>query len=190
MKDYIKLGMTLLLISAIASGLLAGLNSVTAPIIADAALQASYGKYFEILGDSVEINETADALAIMDKYPEITSVLESTEGGQVNSYIFSVVSNGYGGEMENAIIIDPNGTVLGYRNLSNNETPGFGAQIGENGFYPRFEGKSVSSGQLVLGTGGGENEIEAISGSTITSNAVMTGLNQAVAAFNEFYGNN
>ncbi|MFB0971574.1 MAG: FMN-binding protein, partial [Neofamilia sp.] len=49
-------------------------------------------------------------------------------------------------------------------------------------------GKSVAnSGELVLGSGGGENEIEAISGSTVTSKAVISGLNDAIAAFKEFY---
>lgn len=194
MRDYLKLGLTLLIICAVAAGLLASLNSVTAPIIQEAALQASYGMYYEILGDqdSYEIAELPeDQLnSIKDAYPNISSVLEAQQGGETAAYIFSVLSNGYGGEMENAIVIDTEGTILGYRNLSNSETPGFGAVISEESYYPRYEGKSANSGELVLGSGGGDNEIEAISGSTITSNAVIQGLNEAVAAYNENFSGN
>lgn len=186
MKDYLRLGLTLLIISAVAAGALAFLNSVTAPIIAENAKQASYAKYYEILGEGVEINELSEeeVSSIQSSYPNITSILNYGNGSEVTGYIFTTKSSGYGGEMENAIIINTDGSIAGFRNLSNSETPGFGKAIEEESYYSRYDGKSVANNDsLVLGSGGGENEIEAISGSTISSNAVLTGLNEAVAAF-------
>lgn len=193
MKDYLRLGLTLLVICGIAAGILAGLNSVTGPIIAENAQQASYGLYYEVLGDSVDIQEAPEEEMndIQSTYPEITSVLQATEGDQIVSYIITVVSNGYGGEMENALLIDPEGNIQGFRNLSNAETPGFGNVISEESYYSRFEGKSIAENdQLVSGSGGGPNEVEAISGSTVTTNAVLEGLNTAVAVYSENYASN
>lgn len=192
MKDYLRLGLTLLIIAAIAAGCLALLNSVTAPVIAENAKQASYGKFYEVLGDQVEIDEIDpdEFASIQSQYPKILSILDYKQDGQVLGYIFTTTSNGYGGAMENAILINVDGSIAGYRNLSNGETPGFGATISEESYYSRYEGKSVAEADsLVLGTGG-DNEIEAISGATISSNAVLDGLNEAVAAFKANFQNN
>ncbi|WP_054252014.1 RnfABCDGE type electron transport complex subunit G [Neofamilia massiliensis] len=191
MKEYLRLGLTLLIIAAIAAGALALLNSVTAPVIDENAKQASYAKYYEVLGEGVEINELdpEELASIQNDHPKILSVLDYKKDGEVAGYIFTTTSNGYGGAMENAIMINVDGSIAGYRNLSNGETPGFGAAISEESYYNRFDGKSVADADsLVLGTGS-DNAIEAISGATISSNAVLDGLNEAVAAFKANYQN-
>lgn len=193
MKEYIRLGLTLLIISAIAAGALALLNSATAPIIAENAKLASYGKYFEVLGENVDIEEVPEEelAKIQENYPEIGAVLTYADAGEAAGYIFTTKSSGYGGEMENAIIINNDGTIAGYRNLSNSETPGFGKAIEEESYYSRYDGKSIAnSDSLVLGSAGGENEIEAITGATISSKAVLDGLNKAVSAFKEISSGN
>lgn len=194
MKEYLRLGLTLLIICAIAAGALALLNSVTAPIIAENTKQASYAMYYDALGDTIDDIEDApeDELAnVQSSYSNITGVLNLVKGGEVIGHIFTVNSSGYGGTMENAIIIANEGDILGYRNISNSESPGFGNVISEESYYSRYDGKSVAEAdQLVLGSGGGANEIEAISGATVSSNAVLTGLNEAVAAYKDFYASN
>lgn len=191
MKEYLRLGLTLLIIAAIAAGALAMLNSVTAPVIDENAKQASYAKYYEVLGEGVEIDELdpEELASIKSDHPKILSVLDYKKDGEVAGYIFTTTSNGYGGAMENAIMINVDGSIAGYRNLSHGETPGFGAIISEESYYNRFEGKSVADADsLVLGTSG-DNAIEAISGATISSDAVLDGLNEAVAAFKANYQN-
>ncbi len=190
MKEYLKLGTTLLIVCAVAAGLLAFLDSMTAPVIAENTKQASYAMYYEALEEGDDINDVPEEEfeKIQSSYPKIKSVLNVTRGGEDFGKIFSVTSNGYGGEMENAIIFDNEGNIVAFRNISNDESPGFGNIISDEKYYTRYDGKSVAnSGELVLGSGGGENEIEAISGSTVTSKAVISGLNDAIAAFKEFY---
>lgn len=193
MKEYLKLSLTLLVICAIAAGTLAFINSMTAPVIAEASKQASYAMYYEILDDGDEINDIPEEelTSIQSSYPGILSVLNVTRGGEDFAKIFTVNSNGYGGAMENAIILDNEQNILGFRNISNAESPGFGNVISDESYYSRYEGKTVTDNdELVLGSGGGVNEIEAISGSTVTSNAVLKGLNEAVAAYKEFFAGN
>ncbi|NLD16542.1 MAG: electron transporter RnfG, partial [Tissierellia bacterium] len=168
MKEYLRLGLTLLIISAIAAGLLAYLDSVTAPIIAEKTKQTSYAMYYDALEDGDDINDIPEEelSKITSTYPSIQSVLNVTRGGEDFGKIFSVTSNGYGGAMTNAIILDNEQNIIAYRNISNDESPGFGNIISDEKYYTRYDGKSVAnSGELVLGSGGGENEIEAISGS-------------------------
>lgn len=193
MNGYVKLGLTLLIICGIAAGSLAGINAVTSPIIAENQRQESLKTYFDILGDQADDFADVDS-AIYDeviaKYADLNGILEAQKGGETVGYVFNVYSNGFDGQMNNTIIIGMDGAILGYRNLANTETPGFGKQIEEPKFYERFDGKSIANNdELVLGSGGGENEIEAISGATISSKAVIKGLNEAVAAYKEFFGN-
>lgn len=192
MREYIKLGMTLLLICAIAAGALAFMNSLTAPAIAENNRQASYAMYYEIYGDGADdfVELTPEELqSIQATYPGVEKVLLASKGGESVGHIFHVRSNGFGGAMSNVIIFNNDGSIAGFRNLTNAESPGFGNVIAEESYYSRYDGKSVATGDLVLGSGGGPNEIEAISGSTVTSRGVLAGLNEAVAAFKEFYFN-
>ncbi|NLY20793.1 MAG: FMN-binding protein [Tissierellia bacterium] len=190
MKDIVKMGVTLFLISAIAAGVLAFVNSITAPVIAENDRAASFGKFFEIYGeenvdDFADIDEAKDE-EIKTAYPNITQVLEAVKSDEVIGYVISVKSNGYGGEMNNVIIINADGSIQGFRNLGNAETPGFGKVVEESSFYDRFEGKSAIEGEITAGSGTDANSIEGISGSTLTTNGVLKGVNEAVSAYNDF----
>lgn len=193
MKDIAKMGVTLLLFSAIAAGVLAFVNNLTAPVIAENQKQASYGKYFEIYeGGETEVTDFSELEEdmlnqIKEKYTNITNVLMAVNGEETVGYVMDVKSNGYGGEMSNAVVINADGTFQGFRNLTNGETPGFGKAVEDADFYNRFNGKSAIEGEIVAGSGAEANSVEAISGSTISTKAVLQGVNEAVSAFNEFF---
>lgn len=194
MKEYLRLGLTLMILGIVSASILSIINSQTAPIIAEAAKEASYGAYYEIYENSEQDVDSFNEIdpqefeTIQASYPNVNEVLLA-EDGSANTigYVFTTTSNGYGGEMVNAIIIDTEGGIVGYRNLSNGETPGFGAMIDSEEYYSRFDGKSVEDADSLTSGTSADNEIEAISGSTVTTNAVLTGLNDAVGAFHEFF---
>ncbi len=79
--------------------------------------------------------------------------------------------------------IQNDGTVNGYSITSISETPGLGAKAVEPEFYSQFEGKNVDSFEVVKSTPAADNEIESISGSTITSKAVANGVNACITYF-------
>ena len=74
-------------------------------------------------------------------------------------------------------------TVNGYSITSISETPGLGMKAQEEPFYSQFEGKNVDSFTVVKSTPSADNEIEAISGSTITSKAMANGVNACLTYF-------
>jgi electron transport complex protein RnfG len=63
------------------------------------------------------------------------------------------------------------------------ETPGLGANATLSDFYGQYVDKSTESELTVVKAGASGNEIQAISGATITSKAVTKGVNIAVAAY-------
>lgn len=75
------------------------------------------------------------------------------------------------------------GTVNGYSITSIAETPGLGMKAQEEAFYSQFEGKSVDSFTVVKSAPAADNEIESISGSTITSKAMANGVNACLVYF-------
>lgn len=85
--------------------------------------------------------------------------------------------------------IQADGTVNGYSITSIAETPGLGMKATEESFYSQFEGKLVDSFVVVKSAPAADNEIESISGSTITSAAMANGVNACIAYFqNELAG--
>ncbi len=79
--------------------------------------------------------------------------------------------------------IQNDGTVNGYSITSIAETPGLGMKAQEEGFYSQFEGKAVDSFTVVKSAPAADNEIESISGSTITSKAMANGVNACIYYF-------
>jgi len=76
--------------------------------------------------------------------------------------------------------IDNKGKLIGIKILSHTETPGLGAKAAEPAFSDQFEQKNVDSVVITKTKPAAENEVQAISGATITSRAVADGVNTAL----------
>ena len=75
---------------------------------------------------------------------------------------------------------DDEGTLIDIKILSHTETPGLGAKAADPAFSDQFEQKNVDRVVITKTTPAEENEIQAISGATITSSAVANGVNTAL----------
>lgn len=190
MGNYLKQGITLLLVCAVAAGILTAVNNITAPVIAEAQKQASYAMYYDIYGDLADDFEEFDEgelSPIQSEYANVDEILVAKNGEDTVGYVITVLSNGFGGEMKNALALDLEGNILGYRNISNNETPGYGDVINKEEYYTRYdEGKNILGVEEMTIGDGGETDIEAITGSTVTTKGLATGLNDAVGAYNSY----
>jgi Na+-translocating ferredoxin:NAD+ oxidoreductase subunit G len=75
-------------------------------------------------------------------------------------------------------------SISGFAVTSQNETPGVGARIAEDSFQRQFMGKKVSNGITLVKTGhAGPSEFDALTGATVSSEAVARILNDGLAAF-------
>ena len=79
--------------------------------------------------------------------------------------------------------IKSDGTIVGINIGNMSETPGLGAKSKEESFYGQYVQKPATELSVVKGGAAGETEIQAISGATITSDAVTNGVNTAVEVY-------
>ena len=189
MKNYLKTGLVLLVISAVAAGLLAVVNSFTSEVIAQAEFEKSVQAYQEIYGDKADKFEPLDEAkkaALVEKYKDIQDVFVAKKGDEIVGYGINHTGNGYGGSMTNAIGLLNDGTIAGFRNIQNAETPGIGTQITEAPYFEQFVGKSFKNGEVKGNKDPqAEDEIPMISGATISSTAVLKGINSILPAYEE-----
>lgn len=96
-------------------------------------------------------------------------------------YIFITSSGGYGGDVSVMTATDTSGKVTSVAILDvSNETPGLGQNAAREDFYSQFIGKNSAVSAAKHGTASGENEIDAVTGATITSKAVTNAVNTAI----------
>lgn len=100
-------------------------------------------------------------------------------------YVLEVVSSeGYGGNIGLYMGIRNDGTLNGISILDIAETPGLGMEA-ENVLAPQFEGKQVKEFTYTKVGSQSDSEIDAISGATVTTEAVTNAVNAGLKFFAE-----
>ena len=95
-------------------------------------------------------------------------------------------TKGYGGQIQLMVGISKEGKLAGIKILSQSETPGLGANATLPSFYEQYKEKPISKDLEVVKSGTSEdNQIQALTGATITSKAVTTGVNEAIKFYQE-----
>ena len=97
-------------------------------------------------------------------------------GGESLGHAFMATATGYSGTIDILIGLEPDATLRGIKIISQQETPGLGAKITEPFFLDQFQG--LSAEQVVLAHNGGK--IDAITGATISSSAVVNAVKEAI----------
>lgn len=190
----------LTVISVIAVALLALVNQITAEPIAQAEVNQKAEVYKVVYTDSdsfAEIDNAEQMIAnseslLADKGLggcKIVDVLAANDAsGKTEGYIIAATSNaGYGGEIQIAIGIK-DGKLTGFSSISNNETAGLGSKCSEPEFTEQFKGKAASLLTFSKSGASSDTEIDAISGATITTNAVTQAVNAAILFYQENFG--
>jgi len=188
-KEVIKLGLILLAISAVAACCLALTNYVTAGTIEQLNLDINTAARQEVLSEATDFEQVpADKLASigtaigLENPEELVEAYVGTNGGNIVGYtVKTAPSNGYSGPIEMLTGISMDGVVQAIAILKQNETPGLGAKATEPEFKDQFKEKSALAEIIVVKSkpAADSNEIQAITGATITSKAVTDGANIA-----------
>lgn len=159
-----------------------------------AAAQAAYQAVFKE-ADAFETldydKDAADGLLSENGYSDTIDDIEIAKDADGNTlgYVITVTAkDGSQGSITFAVGIQNDGTVNGYSITDISETPGLGMKAADEPFYSQFEGKLVDSFTVVKQTPSADNEIEAITGSTITSKAMANGCNAALYYFRNELG--
>ena len=165
----LRLAVTLLVIAGVMAAALAGVNSVTAPIIEKLTYEKTQAAVSAVLpggGDVVE----APAMELVSKVYK----------GE-NGYAVEVTPSGFDNTITMMVGVDYEGAVTGISIIDHSETAGLGAvaaattAAGE-AFRAQFKGMT---GSVSVSKDGGQ--VDAITSATITSRAVCAGVNAALA---------
>lgn len=165
MKQMLKLSFTLLIISAVVAGTLAGVNAITKPLIDKINWEKTQQAVEEVLpggGEQLEITPTGDIQAVY-----------AAETG----YAVQVAPAGFNGSIQMMVGVDKAGNVLGISVISQSETAGLGAVVAAKTEAGEAFRKQYSETEAPYTVG---KNIDGLTGATITSKAVTDGVNQAV----------
>ena len=178
-SSFKNMVLCLLAICLVCSGLLAGVYALTAEPIAAAAAAKNEAAIKEVLpAEAVTIEEerTVEFEGASYAYNLAYNQQGNTVGCAIN-----VSPVGFGGPIVIKVGFDANGVICNTKVLSQAETPGLGAKCVEPAFSEQFKGFDPAQKNLAVKKDGGD--VDAITGSTITSRAYADGLALAAKVF-------
>ncbi len=176
-------------------GLMLGVvYDITKEPIAAAEKAALDEAYKVVFADAAEFQEEesfqaeeAAAVIAASEFPndEITAVNKALDSsGNVLGYVINVTSHeGSQADISFSVGIQSDGTLNGYSITAISETPGLGVLVQEEPFYSQFQGKAEEAYAVVKSAPAAENEIQAVTGATISSRAITNGVNACLVYF-------
>lgn len=190
-STILKDAIALFVITLVAGALLGLVNQITKEPIEAAELKAKKEAYQKVFteGSSFETDEGLNkklADTVFDG-SEISEILVTKDkDNNAVGYVMSLnAKEGYGGDITFTIGVKKDGTMTGLSVLSHSETAGLGANCTTESFQSQFEG--VTGPEVVYSKTGksADNEIDAISGATITTKALTKAVNAGLGFLND-----
>ena len=169
-KDFVLPPLVLTVIAGVTTAALVLTEGVTTPIIEEQQAAAADAARVAVLPEA-------------DSFTQCT-VEEMPEGGidayQANNgagYVITAEAKGYGGQLRVMVGIGSDGLITGTEVLVNNETQGLGSRVSEHDFMDQYIGKDSTL-----------EGVQAISGTTISSNAFSNAVKTAYQIYGELAG--
>jgi len=158
------------------SGLVIGaVYFVTAPVAAQKAIERKENALKELVPE-------ADHFAELDAHE---GWYRAEQGGEAIGYIVPAQTKGYGGEIKLLVAITPDEHVIDYKILAHNETPGLGDNAAKEPFRGKLRGKDAAHLEVTKDKNNTE-DVQAMTGATISSRAVTRGVKSAVTAVSSY----
>lgn len=191
MKEMMKNTGIMLVITLVAGLLLGAVYQATKEPIEQQDAKKKQEACQEVFQDaaSFETMELAQPDAAMwaaegygqESIDEVMCALDAS--GTPLGYVLTVTTKeGYGGDIQFAMGVRMDGMVNGMSILNISETAGLGMRA-EEVLQPQFAGKQTDQFEYTKSGATSENQIDAISGATITTNAVTNGVNAGLYYF-------
>ena len=166
MREMLKLGLVLAVVSAVTAGGLAAVNSAVKATIAENNRLEAVLKRQQVFPAAKDFEaRTVDGREVF---------LAKDATGASLGIVATAAPRGYAGPIGMTIGIAPDGTVAGLAisKLDQTETPGLGVKVTLAAFRDRFRGKDAGAARLKKDGG----TVDAITAATISSRAVANGV--------------
>lgn len=165
-KDIFKITLNLVIIYLVGGFILAFVYANASPKIFRNNEEAEKKALKQLMPDA-DVNEKLGDWTIHDKHAKY---FISKKGGDTIGYIIQSFGKGYSSYINTFIAVDKEFRVQKINVLSHAETPGLGDEIEADSFKNQFKGKSIEHLKVIKGDT--KDDIQAISGATISSRAV------------------
>ena len=191
MKEMMKNTGIMVAITLIAGLLLGIVYQVTKEPIAVQEAKAKQEACQEVFADAssfdaVEVAAVEESAWSSAGYGQETideGMMAKDRAGETLGYVVTVTTKeGYGGDIRFTLGVRMDGTVNGISILSISETAGLGMRA-EEVLKPQFADKNVEKFEYTKSGATSESQVDAISGATITTNAVTNGVNAGLYYF-------
>ncbi|MBJ6799796.1 RnfABCDGE type electron transport complex subunit G [Geomonas propionica] len=190
MRDIVKLSLFLMLVAGVAGAGLSYVNDLTSPLIEKQIRQQKIDGFKEVYPEGDRVEDQSQRYLKEAHDPALREVNLAYRGGEPVGAIYAVETKGYAGPISLLAGFDiASNKLIAVKVLSQRETPGLGAKAQERQFQDRYRGKGLRETlEVTKNAPVRENQIEAITASTITSKAVTKGVNAARAHFLATFG--
>lgn len=183
MKDMARITLSLVLIF-IGAGLIMGVTyKYTSPLRFQAEKKEKEEALRQMAPDATDPIIAAGNWSTHGKNFEYYRATASTKPV---AYISSTAGKGYSSYIQMLVSVDTKLKIRDIKILGHAETPGLGDQVEDKSFINQFKGKALEQIKLVKSET--TENIQAISGATISSRAVTNGVKDAVQTLVDKYG--
>lgn len=188
MRDIVKLGFILLLVTSLAGAALSVVNNITKPRIEEQKRQAISLALTAALPSAANgVIEPDTTSTTIQYYLGFRDSLKQ----QLVGYAFLTKENGYSSQIETMVGVDSTGKIVGLKILHQLETPGLGTKIEEitrGDSIPYFQRQFIDkvADQLIVDKDGGK--INSITGATISSRAVTNSIRKGIQRLEQEIG--
>lgn len=194
-KSILKDAFVLFAITLIAGLALGYANELTKDAIANQGMSANLAAYEAVYLEAASFSYDSELTKVVDDSVEIFKGLRDDYGlivvneilvalDESEAVIGNVISvdskDGYGGNITLAVGIDLDGAINGVEITAHSETSGLGSKITEDVFKSQYADKNVDSFVVTKTGASAENEIDTVSGATISADAVTNAVNAAI----------
>ena len=173
-KEYIAPVVVLVAICLVVTGLLAVVNSITAPIIEANAIKTANEARAELLPAADTFTAYDGELAVVTDGQVFVTECYIADNG--SGMVVTVKSKSFGGLLTEMIGLDETGAITGVKVTAHGDTPGLGTKAHDAGYLTQYVGLTEATDV----TAKGDANVTHVSGATISSNAVHAGVYAAL----------
>lgn len=174
----------MLMVALIAAALLSVINQVTKEPIQKAQNKMVAESIQEVVSTKFDNDPYAEKISVK-RGKERFTLYPARKEGYVTSIVMKTFSNkGFGGRMDVLVSFLLDGTIGGYKVITHKETPGLGSKVNEASFRKNIIGKNPADEKFKVRQDGGE--VDAITGATITSRALIDAIQKAYRGYLKF----
>ena len=174
-----KIASNLAMASLISGIVIGSVYYVTAPVAAQKAEMMKQESMKALIADADSFTEIAGH----------EGAFAAKKDGKIIGYIVPGETKGYGGRMKMLVAVTADKKVIDFTILEHNETPGLGDNAQKPAFRQQFAGKGEELLEVTKDPANKDN-IQAMTGATISSRAVTQGVKQAVETVAAITGGN